>query len=487
MVSRVMDENQGFSEKSLERAEEYAFELGDGPSLQDGRARILTHMGRDREALELWRAALPHWNAGHIDVNVGIGFREAAMAAGRLGLWEEAGALFSDGAERLEDESVKSFRVGMIVDEGFASWKSGDNQHALECFKRGLQALEDMQSEVDSDPVFSLQRRIGHTGMWVSTQAAGRSVPEDYSEPTPGLCSDLEPLKGEKDKGTPIDYVVASFVDFEEACKLGDALFVQHAERGMGSEHVAARVGFLERAFRWRLENVESNGLLEGIVDLMRCLIATRERMSRATGEPEEVIVSDREPELNSAEFELVRVYMLIGMFSFVAHSKVTDGLVSSWRNEADRLNVKQGLEDWFDLAEGLFVTGRIDAEEFTKVRDGSWIDQCLASLCWANGEEINPSSLIGCHGLWLSYFERLPKRNLIADDVAALVSQSWGRCADRPFLLRFPRVTVPALRSAIAVPVDGWEKVTLILEAALDAVPFEAGTMVRRSLSNEK
>ena len=380
MVSRVMDENQGFSEKSLERAEEFALELGDGPPLQDGRARILTHMGRDHEALELWRAALPQWNVEHIDVNVGIGFREAAMAAGRLGLWEEAGALFSDGAKRLEDESVRTFRVGMTVDEGFASWKSGDNQHALECFKSGLEELEAMQTEVDSDPVYSLQRRIGHTGMWVSSQCAGQSVPEDYSEPTPGLCSDLEPLKGEKGKGTPIDYIFASYVDFEEACNLGEALFVQYGDRGTGSEHVAVRVGFLERAFRWRLEKVESDGLLEGIVELARCLVITREQMSKAAGKPEEAIVNDEEPELSSAEFELVRVYMLIGMFSFVARGKVTNGLVSSWRNEAERLNVTQGLDDWVDLVEGLFVAGRIDAEECTKVRDGSWIDQCLAS-----------------------------------------------------------------------------------------------------------
>ena len=486
MVSRVMDENQGFSEKSLERAEEFALELGDRPSLQDGRARILTHMGRDREALELWRAALPQWNAGDIDVNVGIGFREAAMAAGRLGLWGAARTLFCDGAKRLEDESVRSFRVGMTVDEGFASWKLGDNQRALDCFKSGLEELDAMQPDVDSDPVYSLQRRIGHTGMWVSSQAAGRNVPEDYSEPTPGLCSDLEPLKEERDKGTPIDYIFAQFVEFEEICKLGDALFVRYADRGTDSEHVAVRVSFLERAFRWRLEKVESGGLLEGIVGLARCLVATREQMSRDAGESEEVIVCDKGTGLGSAEFELVQVYMLIGMFSFVAHSKVTEGLVSSWRNEAERLNVKRGLEDWFDLVEGLFVTGRIDAEEYTKVRDGSWINQCLASLCWANGDEIDPSSLIGCHGLWLSYFERLPKRNLVAHDVAELVSQSWGRCAARPFLLRSPRLTVPALRSAIAAPVDGWEKVTLVLRAALDTVPLEAGTMVRRSLSNE-
>ena len=84
MVSRVMDENQGFSEKSLERAEEVALELGDGPSLQDGRARILTHMGRDREALELWRTALPQWKEGNNEVYVGIGFREALW---RLDAW----------------------------------------------------------------------------------------------------------------------------------------------------------------------------------------------------------------------------------------------------------------------------------------------------------------------------------------------------------------------------------------------------------------
>ena len=157
---------------------------------------------------------------------------------------------------------------------------------------------------------------------------------------------------------------------------------------------------------------------------------------------------------------ELVRMHALVVVFALVSRGGITDEIVESWRGQIEQLKLKHGLEEWLKLVVGLFVTGEIDAAERTRTGQDGWCCQCLASLRLATYDEADPNLLIQCHGLWLSYFKRLPYRSLMGSDVAKLVSESWTRCANRPFLLVGPRLTVPALRRALSASEEGWEHV---------------------------
>ena len=484
VICRVIDENQSSPHAAIERAGEFVLEIGDTPSLQDGRARILAHMQKDVEALQLWRSALPRWEVDKADISPCLGFREAGISASRLGFWREAAELFLDGGKRMAAQQSPALKIGLVIDAGFAYWKAGDNRRAHSLFKEGLAELDAKQDQCDAEPVYSLQKRIGHTGMWVHNMAGGGSVPDGYSEPNPGFCSVLEPLRGESLRGTPIDYISASFVDFEEASGLGDELFLTYMDRGKTSPYLAVRISFLEKILRWRLSELETVGLYGDIIDLVSCVLALQEYTSKDSEKRSNVLVEDVEiPRVTEASIELAQMYALVGMFSVVAGGRMTAEIAKSWRTEIEGLEFKHGLDEWLGLVDGLFISGGIDAEERTRSGQDGWCGQCLASLRLAACDDVDPNLLIQCHGLWVKYLMRLPNRNFVGADVAKLVSEAWMGCASRPFLLVSPRSSVPALRAALAAPEEGWGHVRLILCAASDAVSHDARATVRSVL----
>ena len=183
----------------------------------------------------------------------------------------------------------------MLIDSGFAYWKSGDNSRALLLFRHGLKELDAMQDQCNTDPVYSLQNRVGHTGMWVHNMTAGRSVRGDFSEPTAGFCSDFEPLPEGKRRVTPIDYILVSFVEFEEASGLGDELFRTYLERGRNSPYLVVRISMLDRNFRRRIKNLVVKGMFREIVQLVSCLLAMREHGSDGVDERMVIRVGEME------------------------------------------------------------------------------------------------------------------------------------------------------------------------------------------------
>ena len=90
---------------------------------------------------------------------------------------------------------------------------------------------------------------------------------------------------------------------------------------------------------------------------------------------------------------------------------------------------------------------------------------------------------MLQCHGLMISQLLSIPNRKVVAEDLAQLISGSWSRLCERPFLLRNPRISVPAIKEAIGVGVGGWSKVRMALQAALQAVALPSDNAARRTI----
>ncbi|MDP6926434.1 MAG: hypothetical protein QGG84_05040, partial [Rhodospirillales bacterium] len=196
-ILRTIDENLEAPATALERAAEFVAEIGDSPSLQAGRALVIMHAGDNVAALDLWRSALPRWKTSDADLAPSVSYRAAAIAAARLVYWDESAELFLAGTKRIPAGGQATFRIGMIMDAGFAYWKAGNNAQALFCFATGIEELDRIQTGADVDPGYSLQRRASHTLMWVNIIVSGSST-TNFSEPLPGFCSQFDPMDGER-------------------------------------------------------------------------------------------------------------------------------------------------------------------------------------------------------------------------------------------------------------------------------------------------
>lgn len=483
IICRIIDENLNDPESALRRVEAFASELGDSPQMQDCRARVLASLGDDAGALAQWRLALPNWQTDDADLAPSFSYRLAARAAARVDRWSEAAELLTSGANRAGVNEPTPLRIGMLIDSGFAYLKAGDNSHAVDRFAAGLQQLDRVQSDAMAEPIYSLQKRVGHTLMWVQASSSGKP-PAKFSEPPPACCSSLDPMTGEQPDQTPIDFPLLDLVRFERVTGVSDEHFRAYADRLRTSPYITVRVVALETIVQWRVRHLHTAGFLTDVAALVRTLAVAQD--TRTGGEAGGLRkVSDVSPStLTTGHDEMMRSYSLRAVFAIAARGLIDDSLIASWREEVAAANVGRAFDAWLDLLEGLFVSGMVNAEATLRCRDIDWTMQCLASLRVSMDDAIEPSLLIWCHGLWLRTLGHLPDREWIGDEVAALVANGWTRCADRPFLLSTPRTSVPKLREAIAVPDHGWSRAKRIIAAALNAVRYDAGTMAREALA---
>ena len=194
-IARITDENLKDPAEALRVADAMAAEIGWSPGQEDGRAAILLGKGDAADALAIWRRLL---RAGgpkdEFDLQQTFSHRLAAVAAARLDEWTEAADWLQSARGLADDVNQTIYCAGLLVDEGYARWKGGDNRAALACLVEGLCAIDQLASDKSDDNIYLLRKRAGHTLMWMANTTAGKQ-PAGFEAPPPACCSSLEPVK----------------------------------------------------------------------------------------------------------------------------------------------------------------------------------------------------------------------------------------------------------------------------------------------------
>jgi hypothetical protein len=143
-AAHIVDEQFGGREEALRLADQLAAEIGWSPSQEDGRAAILLRNGYFVGALEIWQRILPTWQAqSEFDLQQQFSCRDAAIAAARLDNWSEAADWLAEARERTGAGANPIYEAALLIDEGYALWKSGDPGSALARLTDGLQAANE--------------------------------------------------------------------------------------------------------------------------------------------------------------------------------------------------------------------------------------------------------------------------------------------------------------------------------------------------------
>jgi hypothetical protein len=233
-IARLVDENLKDPSEALRLADAMKAEVGTSPAQDDGRATILLPKGDNADALAIWRELLPHWAPrDEFDIRQTFSNRLAAIAAANLGQWAEAANWLRRARELAGNVARPTYEPGLLVDEGFARWKAGDNRGALECLGQGLTAIDRLPPDNVDAEIFSLRKRAGHTLMWIASIAASRSTGE-FAEPPAACCSILDSLPNTSVPSTPSDAMWTHILQFEFVAELGSDLFNTHEA---GSKH----------------------------------------------------------------------------------------------------------------------------------------------------------------------------------------------------------------------------------------------------------
>ena len=105
--------------------------------VNDRRASVCFSQGNYAAAEEEWRVALQRWPKGpSVDDGAAFAARSAGVSAARQGKWQAAAEWFSEILNRLPDDEI-AFRAGAYADAGFAWWKAGRPDKAINSLIEG--------------------------------------------------------------------------------------------------------------------------------------------------------------------------------------------------------------------------------------------------------------------------------------------------------------------------------------------------------------
>lgn len=482
-IARIVDEDVGAPREALEIAERHVREIGDSPSLQDGRAKIHYRLGETERALQLWSEALPVWQVDGFDIAPSLSYREAACAAAVLGRWSEAARFFRRGADRDMTGDRPTVKAGFLIDAGFVEWKGGQYRAAVGDFDSGLRLLEPLQNEAGTDPLYSVQKRAAQMLKWLAASTEGR-LATDVPEPPIGWCSLSDPLpESDRPRQAPLDFLFSELLRLEHFSEAGEALWQRHSSKLKDSRFgiVRRQVTELEILRRFRVLDMEKFPIVAAeYIDA--CLIC-HEYYRLGGLSADQPLPADAVPGTGPEHLEHTRRLLLMAAMVLVARDRLTLSVIAGWRAAIVQRGITSELDPWMTVLEGLFISCTVDPDSLLYGPGQDWTLQQLASVRVATTDDTSPEMMLTCHALWLRGIGTLSIRDWIASDIAAVIESAWRKLAQRPFLLVAPATSVPALLAACDAPEVGWTKVRGILLAALDASGVPADSWVRAAI----
>jgi len=243
IAARTYDENlreRGLAIEVLDATEK---ELGPSLAWQDARALLHCNAGSYQLALGIWAEILPKLEDASRSKDLGVVFTHAnaARAAGHLSKWAQALDLFL-GAHRCSLQfDQPRLTVGLLADAGFAAWKAGMSERAVCLFRKALERLAKVFNHPSQEREFALHKRVGHVLMWVADHDRS-SVAENFVEPPPGCCSNLDAPAGITDLNpTPLPMSWATLAKIEYKYTGNTKVYDQVSENPAGRKYPAFR------------------------------------------------------------------------------------------------------------------------------------------------------------------------------------------------------------------------------------------------------
>ena len=152
--------------------------------------------------------------------------------------------------------------AGLLVDEGYARWKGGDNGAALACLVEGLRAITDCLPMKPTTISICCASAPATRSCGSRTRLPANRL-RVFEAPPPACCSSLEPVKAARLPSTSSDIVWVELLEFEFVAGLGDAQFHAHEARLKTSTYGVVRLSFNQLRLQCRLRSAALDNLVE--------------------------------------------------------------------------------------------------------------------------------------------------------------------------------------------------------------------------------
>lgn len=482
VLVRVIDEDVGNAAAAVEEDKVLGPVVSDDPIYLCALAKVVNSAGDFQRALTLWKSALPRWPDNEGNIGAAFAHRSAAIASCSASAWEDAAAFFDAAKERAEESGNPTFVLGLAMDAAFARFMDSKPTVAVDGFGSVVAALESLQGDLQSEPLLSLQRRVGGVLSAINDWREGRKTEQELSN-LKGLCSSVDPLVTDSSIAPPLDTLRMDLIQVELAYGSSMNHSIREAPKLRLTPYVSFRsvislplFGLAQR--RLEFDDVVADGLRQ-----LDALAALAEQL--ANGDRDVMRLDDgKQREWKPGTDELVVGHMVAAVFELAAANELDRIPICRWRADATAHQQASRLLHVIDHIEGLFVTCHIDAwPNVVRCASGDWSHHLVSALAATLIDRLAPEPLLRCHALWVQYFDQPYFRDLAPNTIALLVSRQWQAMLGAPAHFFSPRTSLVKLHAAIGDPSNGWTKSRSVLTAAMEGVPLAEDDQARRSI----
>ena len=173
--------------------------------------------------------------------------------------------------------------------------------------------------------------------------------------------------------------------------------------------------------------------------------------------------LSDR---LQQQEMAFVQMTLLQTLFCTMASNSFETDL-RGWKEYA---TTETGLIDvvaWIDSIVSAVGINGLEANPAMRNESLDWSVRTAAAMRVASSNEVGPEELFQAHIFLVCFVRQQPVKPECISRLCVLVEQGWRRVVNFKATLRAPKVNVPAILEACALPDGGLSKVGAILLAA--------------------
>jgi len=465
-TSIVLDEHLNRREAAVAALEDGKKSFGNAPLLDEQLANIFYRHHEFEVALSIWEKSL----ALQPDTSVGkirdpFAFRKAAIAAGKTGDFNRAAELFSRGSYWAHGAELKHTASGLLFDAAYAFYMAKKLDQMVRVLKEGLGGLTGQPDPESEFNRFALQKLAGHAVLWILQNITGDDgYPQ--AEPILGMCSNPDyDSELKKLPPSPAALTIAHVVELEHRLGFSPNTRTQFASILQSNKIPALEVKLalvdLEQSYRQRR-------FFEIVVGLKSFDIALERAHAQRRLHQNVIEVFQGEVEPQDRVRLPVEPFLLCALTSHILSGGDADSLIEVWK-ERDEKYCSNKYSNAIDSL--VQVIGNVSerADHVLKSAGEELLPRLVAAHCILISLPTTPDISVYAQAAYITWLFNTGVQGALREVLpilSASFANRWGHHLSQTALLINPRLSVPAIKSALAHSPDGAERIRLVLVA---------------------
>ena len=446
------------------------------PVLEEAQAMVYFRHERYQEALHIYENILPKWDPPSEQVNIGPleEYRKAAICAANLEDWKKAATFLEEGAKRTQQIEDTERYIGGYADAGFAYFKSGNMFNCIKSLHLALQDFEKLPQDNTDLKYFALKKRLEHTIIWIwKIWCIGEVDTSNFFEPYAGFCSDQMIKEEILDlPDSPIGYSWFYLSQIEYRFGHETTVF-QHALQITDREEypfLNSSLSFLEVQYEFR--NKTFDNLPQRILQLAQVYSFRKKHEQSGRGVAEKGTYSISDTDLSDyASVDNIIAIFVAALIVLMRTNRDTQEILTIWCTNSSELPIKENIYSALDLIEPILLGDYNDTLTVVSTLNEKVEKLLAASIRVIQNAEASLEDLLFAHTYISSSFINSPWEDLVAKDLAELLSYQWLQKIEFRAKLKTPKLTVPQIEQACKSSETGKKKIGEILLAVHQAV----------------